>query len=74
MVGGGGEGGRGGGRGNGGGGGGGGTDAPNRLFIKGVRLSVSPFFFSPSDLLSFRFSRSKYNASTISYFFFSSTL
>ena len=27
------------------GGGGGGTDAPNRLFMKGVRLSVSPFFF-----------------------------
>ena len=24
--------------------GGGGTDAPNRLFMKGVRLSVFPFF------------------------------
>ena len=27
----------------GGGGGGGGADTPNRLFMKGIRLSVSPF-------------------------------
>ena len=37
----------------GGGGGGGGTDTPNRLFRKGVRLSVSPFNFL--KFLSIRF-------------------
>ena len=47
----------------------GGTAAPNRLFVKGVRLSVSPFSFSPpSDLLCLRPSRSKYNASTMNYY------
>ena len=50
---------------------GGGTDAPKRLFTKGVRLSVSPglyfFFFFSSDLLSLKSSRSKYSASTINY-------
>ena len=40
-----GDGGVGGGTDDGGGGWGGGTDAPNRLFTKGVRLSVSPGFF-----------------------------
>ena len=55
---------------------GGGPDAPNRLFMKGVRLSVSIFyFFSLSDWLCLRSSRPKYNASTINYLlFFSSTL
>ena len=42
--------------------------------MKGVRLSVSPFFFYPPGLLCLRSSRSKYNASTINCFFFSSTL
>ena len=40
-----------------------GTDAPNRLFMKGVGTS-----FYPPDL--FRSSRPKYKASTISYFYF----
>ena len=40
------------------------TNAPNRLFKKGVRLSLS---LSPSNLLCLRSSRSKYNASTINY-------
>ena len=54
------------------GGGGGGTDAPYRLFMKGVRLSVSTIKNNikknpPSDLLCLRSFRSKYNASTINY-------
>ena len=57
----------------GGGGGGGGTDAPNRLFMKGVRLSVFPFF-PVSDLLCLRSSRSKYNASTVNCLLVFSTL
>ena len=48
--------------------GGGRTDAPNRLFMKGVALSL------PSDLLRWMSSRSKYNASTINYLLVSSTL
>ena len=55
------------------GGGGGGNDAPNRLFMKGVRLSVFPFF-PVSDLLCLRSSRSKYNASTINCLLVFSTL
>ena len=67
MGGGGGGGGMGGGTDDGGGGWGGGTDAPNRLFTKGVRLSVSPGFFSASDVLCLRSSGSKYDASAINY-------
>ena len=46
--------------------------------MKGIRLSVSPFSFSQSDLLCLRSTRSKYNASPINcllfFFFFLPTL
>ena len=41
-----------------------GTDAPSRVFMKGVGLSLSFFL---SDILSLRSSRSKCNPSTINY-------
>ena len=57
-----------------------GTDAPNRLFTKGVRLSVSPFFcccFSrftfASDVPCLRSSGFKYDASAINYLLLSSS-
>ena len=55
-------------------GGGGGGDAPNRFVMKGVRLSVSPFSFPPSDLLCLRSFKSEYNASTMNYLLVFSTL
>ena len=49
---------------------GGGTDPPTRLFMKGVRLSLSLSLSSPSDLLCLTYSRSKYVALTINYLLF----
>ena len=43
------------------------TDAPNRLFMKGVGLSLSRLFSPTSDLLCLRSFRSKYNASIANY-------